>query len=169
MVDLNNMPLNQSMVATIYKDSLVEFDAIPEIKKSEPSVFIDEWKFLGDNKRNILIAINYDESVYLPDDQLTFLTNILNACKISLGDVALLNLNKETRKYKEVTTYFKSNVILLFGITPAAFGLPIDFPHFQVQPFNNGIFLLSPPLEEIEKDKILKSKLWICLQRIFST
>jgi len=45
--------------------------------------------------------------------------------------------------------------------------MPLSFPEFQVQAFNNCIFLHTPVLEVLETDKVLKSKLWVCLKRMF--
>jgi hypothetical protein len=59
-------------------------------------------------------------------------------------------------------------VVLLIDTEAASIGLPLDFPDFQVQPFNNITFLSSPSLSEIKSDPLQKSKLWVCLRRIFN-
>jgi hypothetical protein len=123
---------------------------------------------LGENRKNILIVVNHNNVVYLPDDELNFLTGILGACKLSIGDVAIVNLNNHSgASYKELINYFKSKNIFLFGVEPATFGLPMSFPHFQLQSFGNNSFLFSPVLKDLENDKLLKSKLWVCLKRVF--
>ena len=53
------------------------------------------------------------------------------------------------------------------ALHPAMLDLPVNFPHFQVQSFNNSTFLFTPSLHEIQ-NTILKSKLWVCLRRIFN-
>jgi hypothetical protein len=63
---------------------------------------------------------------------------------------------------------FSSKIIFLFGIDPVSFGLPVNFPQFQLQPFASATFLFSPPLDELRKDELLKSKLWVCLRRLFA-
>ena len=121
------------------------------------------------NKKNILVVVNYKDVIYLPDEELDLLTNMLTACKLSIADVAIINLNKiETPSYKKIISELNSEVILLFGTEPSALELPVDFPHFQVQSFNSYTFLYTPPLENIKNDKVLKSKLWVCLRRIFN-
>jgi len=57
---------------------------------------------------------------------------------------------------------------MLFGTEPSTINLPVSFPHFQLQSFNNYTFLFTPPLHEIRNDQILKSKLWVCLRKIFN-
>ncbi len=98
-----------------------------------------------------------------------YLTNMLSACKLNLGDVAIINLNKiPDPSYKEILNTLNGNILLLFGTDPALLNLPVSFPYFQVQLFSSYTFLYIPSLDEIRNDKILKSKLWVCLRRIFN-
>ena len=115
------------------------------------------------------MIVRYPTATYLPDEQLNFLTSILAACKLSLGDVAIVNiLNAPPAFYKGAMEKFRSTTTILFGITPQEFEMPVNFPEFQVQRFNNCTFLHTPGLESLEADKVLKSKLWVCLRRMFS-
>ena len=173
-MDLNNIELPAFAVADLYQSSLIETGEIPlrtqtvtaAIQKEQP---VSVWKSVGGNQRNVLVIVNYTDAVHLPDSDLTFLTGILGACKLSLADVAIVNRNNHPEAmYKELSTFFKSKIVLLFAVEPAAFGLPMSFPHFQVQPFANNSFLFSPALKELENDKLLKSKLWVCLKRLFN-
>jgi hypothetical protein len=173
-MNLNHIQLPASVVAHLYKNSLIETDhdspaepVVFSLKKTDKSS--NKWKYLGENRKNILIAVNYNDTVFLPDEELSFLTNMLAACKLSLADVAIVNrANHDDINYKELIAQFSSRIIFLFGIDPVSFGLPVSFPHFQLQPFASATFLFSPSLEECNKDGLLKSKLWVCLRRLFS-
>ena len=177
-MELNNIHLSPAVVSGLYASSLViaEDTAAPTVPAAAMPVSATKevteksgWKSLGNNKKNILIAVKYEDAVYLPDEELTFLTNMLTACKLSLADVAIINLyDQESFSYKAALEYFKSTRIFLFGIEPVEFGLPVSFPVFQVQSFSNSTYLYAPSLEENRNDKLLKSKLWLCLQRIFA-
>lgn len=175
---LNDIRLSDSVLRALYPKSLVEHDVITPAKsytvaQAEPvietkTLAANEWKHLGDNKKNILIAVSYDQFTHLPDEELQFLTAILSACQLTLGDVAIINhQNYSNNSYTEILKHFSSRIILLFGVEPAAFGLPLSFPEFQVQTFDNNKYLYSPSLQECRNDKLLKSKLWICLRSIF--
>ena len=174
-MDLNSINLPASVIADLYHSSLIETgktdkkfypDTISETKITPDQKENSAWKYLGENKKNILIIVNYPDAVYLPDDDLIFLTGILGACKLGIGDVAIVNFNNHSEaSYKELIGYFKSKYVFLFGVEPAAFDLPISFPHFQLQSFDNHSFLFSPALKELENDKLLKSKLWVCLKK----
>jgi hypothetical protein len=100
--------------------------------------------------------------------ELELLTTMLIACQLSLNDVVIINRNNHPGTgYKELLDHFKSRIILLFAIEPLEMGLPVSFPYFQVQKFSNNTFLFSPSLHELDQDKLLKSRLWLCLKRIF--
>jgi hypothetical protein len=167
---INDIQLSSAIVAALYRDSLIETneEAITPASPQKTTNHETHWKFLGNNEKNILIVVNYPDSTYLPDEELSFLTNILAACKLTLADTAIINLNNHSGiSYKNITGRFSSRTVLLFGISPLQFGLPIDFPHYQVQSFDNCDFLFSPPMEERHVDELFKSKLWVSLRRIF--
>ena len=172
--DLNHIKLPDSVVADLYRSSLIDMDETPVNKALDDNtetrpVTDSVWKWLGENKKNVLIIVNYQDAVHLPDDDLSFLTGIIGACKLSMADVAIFNLhNHPQASYKELVAFFKSRIVLLFAVEPASFGLPMSFPHFQIQPFAGNSFLFSPSLKELENDKVLKSKLWVCLKRLFN-
>jgi hypothetical protein len=177
-MELNHIKLNPNLIASLYTSSLIEEEVaikneiiptdIPPVvqeKSSEPFMF----KHLGNNAKNILIVVDYTETAYLPDDHLNFLTKIISACKISLADVAIINLQAYKGKtYEEIMEYFKSKIVLLFAVTPKEFGMPVQFPYFQVQSFNRTTFLSNPPLHDIYNDESEKRKLWDCMKTIFT-
>jgi len=164
--------LYSKSLVTTGNDSTEEQKSLPasiQIVKDTPPVAAPPIQFLGENKKNILILVNYENISYLPDEELSFLTNLLSACKLNIGDVAIINLNKiPGMSYKDILNSLHGNILLLFGTNPATLNLPVSFPHFQVQSFSSYTFLYTPSLDEIRNDKILKSKLWVCLRRIFN-
>ncbi len=178
---LNNIKLPPSLVASLYSNVLIDPTIIedpsevfpgkqagsekitdPELKQ-EP-----DWKWLGSNQKGILAIVNHNTATHLPDEELDFLTNLLSACRLSIGDVAIINKeNIIETNYKNILAQFNSRVVLLFGVDPIKFGLPVGFPFFQIQNVAGCTFLYSPALEEIQNDSLLKSKLWVSLRTIF--
>jgi len=166
-MDLNQLKLSPHTLTALYKNLLVNINEPGPAAETRGEK--SSWKFLGENRRNILIVVNYPETMYIPDEQLAFLINLLSACKLNLGDVAVLNIHRyPAANLVSILSFFKSKMVFLFGVEPTALSSPISFPHFQVQEFSGTTYLFSPQLTEIEQDKILKSKLWVCLKRIFN-
>jgi hypothetical protein len=166
-MSLNNIEFSKRNIADLYKSSLVELsdDNLPV----PTSLDQPQWKYLGENRKKVLIVVNYADVVHIPDRQLAFLTNLLSACKLNLGDTAVLNFyHNKAKDFNSIISYFAPKTIFLFGVEPAEFGMPMLFPQFQVQSFKESIYLFAPSLQETEPDKILKSKLWTCFKKIFN-
>jgi hypothetical protein len=100
--------------------------------------------------------------------QLALLNSILLACKINSQEVKLIHFNRENTNYKELSSTFNPSFVLLFGISPSEIGLPLMFPHFQLQNFDKTTYISSPALEKIENDKLQKINLWNALKQAFS-
>lgn len=172
-MSLNSIKFETTDIALLFKNSLVDIDDkkknSPKLKQSSISDPTgNEWKYLGENKKKTFVVVRYADVDHLPDKQLSFLTKLLSACDLHIADVAILNLRQQQPgQFNEILTYFNPKSVLLFGVNPAEFGMPMNFPHFQVQPYKDVVFVSSPSLEIIEPDKDLKGKLWACLKKIF--
>lgn len=176
-MSLNSIKFETTDIALLFKNSLVDID---EKKQDSPSplqssspVNVDptttKWKYLGENKKKTLVVVHYTDAVHIPDKQLAFLTKLLAACNLSLSDVAIFNFQgHEPTQFNEIVNYFRPKSVLLFAIKPTEFGMPMNFPDFQVQAHKDAVFVSSPSLETIEPDKDLKGKLWVCLKKIYN-
>ena len=105
--------------------------------------------------------------LFLSDQEFGFLSSVLTACKLSMNDVAVLNLNAINDPEKKLSNLCFKNAIL-FDVLPLQIGLPINFPQFQIQQFDQRTYLHAPSLTEIENDKTLKLQLWNSLKKMFS-
>ena len=157
---LNNIQLKPNLLADLYKNSLIETVATDSPEKTG-------LKHLGNNRKNTLVIVSHDSVRYIPDGELSFLTNVLSACQLSIADIAIINSkHTEPGDLKNFIDKESKNV-LLFGIAPLSIGLPINFPAFQLQAFDNRTYIHTPSLSEIENDKKLKTRLWTSLKTLF--
>ena len=164
-MSLDNIQLSPILLQELFKHSLVDIknDQIVETKADVKPFFT-----LGNNRRRILILVESDETLYLPDDQLSFLLGILAACNLTMEDVAILNIMKNKLvTYKTIADELYSEKLFLFGVNPLRIQLPLDFPNYQIQQFNNQIYLTAPSLSNFKDNKAEKTKLWNCLKQIF--
>lgn len=155
----NNSPyiLPSDLIASLYKDVLIG-DQHP--KKNEQNAKQIEIK-------DTLILVNSKDGT-LNERQSAFLSSILKACKMELHDVNLIcSKSGNCPSYQELASTFSPKNIIAFGITPTDIALPMLFPEFQIQGFENIKYTTAPLLEEIEQDKSLKIKLWGTLQQLF--
>jgi hypothetical protein len=116
----------------------------------------------------ILILVRDASNVFLEEKSFQFLTSVLDACKLSMASVALVNLEREThRTPAAIADELGSRFVLAFGIDPASLGAPMVFPDYQVQPHGERTYLGADALSAITADRNLKGRLWSCLKQIF--
>ena len=175
-MSLNSIKFETTDIALLFRNSLVDVDekkqglakakTITATAPGDPAA--SGWKYLGENKKRTLIVVRYRDVVHLPDKQLSFLTKLLTACNLKLADVAIINLrDHQPTQFNDIIEYFKPKSVLLFDTDPLSFGMPMNFPDFQVQSYKDTLFVSSPSLEKIEPDKDVKGKLWICLKKMY--
>jgi hypothetical protein len=160
-MSLNDIQIKSSLLADLYKNSLVQTSAraVPENM---------QLKYLGNNRKNVIVVVSHASVPFLPDEELRFLTNVLAACKLSIADIGIINVHAMEQTNLQGLIEKEAKNVLLFGVEPLATGLPINFPAFQLQGFNGRTYLQAPALSLIENDKALKTKLWTSLKTLLN-
>ena len=98
-----------------------------------------------------------------------FLYDLLTACQLTMGDIALVNFfHNNTITYRELMVQLQPKKILIFGISANDLDLPFTIPFFQMQNFQEQVYMISPSIEELQMNIELKKQLWACLQKIFN-
>ena len=165
-MSLDNIQLPPTIIQTLYGRSLYDLGTESQ---ADAAIEPGNIAFLGSNQKRIAILVNAAGAIYLPEEELNFLLGILTACKLSMADIALINVSKKTDLlYTHITEQLKAEKIFLFGLSAEALKLPLQFPQYQVQKFNNQVYLSSVSLTDLQTDKEEKLKLWACLKTIFS-
>ena len=165
-MSLDNINLPPLVLQQLFTHTLIEAKNNPTVdSKSTEKPFLT----LGNNHKKVLILVESEETLYLPDNQLNFLLGILAACNLTMEDVAILNIKKNPSvNYQRITDELKSEKVFLFGLLPDQIELPVNFPTYQIQKFNNQVYLAAPALSNFHDNKAEKTRLWICLQQIFN-
>jgi hypothetical protein len=171
-------PLPSLVLSSLYPDCLVSVQETapaarpqtPEIKTEEPvrqhqpaSVGM-----MGENRKGIVIAVDYPDAATIRENELAFLLNILNACRLGLRDVLIINLHgKPAPDRQQIHKTYPAGILIMFGLTPADLSLPVRFPEYQRQSFDGVQYLAAPSLERLEQDPQGKKQLWACLKAMF--
>lgn len=163
-MSLDNIQLPDQTCAILYSRNLIEDQASRNIEISQENIKIN---YLGENKKHVLFLVNDPSCKFLPDEEMDLLTKLVSACRLSMNDIALVNFNSDRYNYQRFNSEFQPNKILLFGIQNSDLGLPFDIPHFQVQNFQQQLYLTAPSLKEFLNNTALKKELWISLQKLF--
>ncbi len=170
-MSIDNIQLPAFVIQDLFHKTLVVLDQ--NEKYFDNTQYIGNTKegdlnFFGGNKQNVILLVNHPDESFISETKLTFLSGILNACKLTLEDIALINITTHPDiSYKHISETFNPRIILMFGISPEEIQLPFVMPEFQRQSYNNQIYLSIPTLLSLEENKELKRKLWMVLQQIF--
>jgi hypothetical protein len=164
-MSLDNIQLPPLVIADLFKNVLIDLKTTEQVLQSQINT---SFTYLGNNAKQICILVNDNEAVYLKEDELSFLLGILSACKLSMADIALINLAKNKANYTTIKEEAGAQVILLFGVTPSNIDLPLDFPQYQIQKYNEQQYVHAPLLKQLMVNKEEKTKLWNTLKILFS-
>lgn len=183
-MSLSDITLPGNIIADLYKKSLVqtgftETAPKPSVAQKPENPFppvstavtSNNYKILGNNQQQVTIVVDFEEEIFLPDKHLQFLTKMLEACKLNLGDVAIVNHAKKPVDMELIREQLNPTYVLLFGVEPVTAKLPMNFPAFKEQAYAGSTYLHTPGLGMLnvdnEEGKLLKSKLWVCLRKLF--
>lgn len=137
-----------------------------KVTVADTPAVIPDVKFLGENQKNIALFIQNEGGAYLNEELFNLLTNILNACKLGMQDIALINVaHYPAMPFTSWQSAVKMKQAVLFGISPATMGLE-DFPTYQVITANGCQLMKSDDLYPISQDKMAKGKLWGGLKQL---
>jgi hypothetical protein len=163
-MSFDQLQLDPFLLAKIYTQPIVPGKSVPVTAEQKP---LPKVKFLGENQKNITLFIQNENGAYLNDDLFNLLTNILNACKLGMQDVALINIAGFPATALPVWQQaVNMQQCIVFGIAPGSLGLE-PLPVYQVHRAGDVQVLFSDPLEIIATDKQLKGKLWNSLKQLF--
>jgi predicted HTH transcriptional regulator len=165
-MSLDNIQLPPLLVHDLYKNVMIDLK-INQSTEVQSGTLNKSLAALGNNEKNIIVLVNQKNTIYLPEQALNFLMGILTACKLSMADIALINVFEKQINYKMLKEEYDAEKILLFDVAPSQIELPLQFPHYQVQNYNNQTYLCAPDLEILQADKNEKTQLWQCLKKIF--
>jgi hypothetical protein len=156
--NVNDIRLSPEMMAMFYGRTLVDI-APPS---QQPAAL--KLKFLGDNRQQITILVNDPHHTHLSEQELTVLTRMLDACRVNIGDVAIVNVARQAVSDNDLIHQLKPLKILDFGTDPSREVLSAAI-------INGCERITAPPLAQLTGDgaaaKQLKMKLWGLLKQSF--
>jgi hypothetical protein len=167
-MDLDHLTLSPYQVLLLYKKTLVITGERPSAPLAKAPQAREPLKYLGENKRHILLLVRDPGAVYLEEKSFNFLVSILNACGLSMEAVALVNTAKTgDRSPGEIADELESRSVVLFGIDPVELGLGVTPAVYQVQVAGDRTYLCADDLASVERERTQKGRLWACLKQLF--
>ncbi len=163
-MDLEKLQLSSFSVRNLYRNSMIRLNS----SQKSPDIEKNNIRSLGGNEKNILVIIKNPDNKFLDDVQLAFLTKMITACRLSLSDIAIININSlSENEIKAVPTILKAEKVIMFGVNSMEMKLPFLIPDFQIQNYNEVQYLSAPDLQTIENNQVVKKQLWASFQKMF--
>lgn len=137
---------------------------IPHILEEplQPKTF----KFLGGNKKSVLILVNdanYDVST---EQGRELLRKIVKAVDLATPDFALLNYaNYSGTTFTELHQFFKPQIMLSFGVEASHLKLNLSWDG-EIIVYETTRIIFAPNLHPLDSDLLAKKSLWGNLQKI---
>lgn len=167
------------VLADLYKNNLIAATTAEKkpkkvVENNLPTITQQQEKaikFLGENKKNVVIVVNDNDAVFISDDKLQLLTNLLNACKLTIADVAIINTIHQKVLYQQIKQDLNPKYLILLGKTAKDISLSFLFPEYRVQEYDHCEMLIAADLQNLlgatETVVTEKRKLWQSLKQLF--
>ncbi len=176
--------LPPSILVSLFKDTLVIPDMEKKSVEKEKSIDNDTeelppikvkskgpLKYLGDHHKKVLVIVEDANSVYLNETDFILLTSILNACKLTIADIALVNMGNQETSLHQILETVPSLIIMCFAIEPKDLKIKLPNELYRVNELGESILFFSKALSSMQgtgiEAKQEKAKLWNLLKKLF--
>jgi hypothetical protein len=165
-MSLDDLTLSPYLHKSFFRNKLID---LCESIASDGNPVEKEIVFLGEHNKHHVFVVDEKGFKFLEEKNLHFFLQLIEACKFTLQDIALLNRNSQPAlNYKEINDKMDAKTVVCFGLTTTDLDLPFSIPSYQVQKFENTAYLIAPDLAALRDNPTEKKLLWGALQKIYN-
>lgn len=118
----------------------------------------------GKNKKHFVWVVNEPGFPFLDDADFQFMGDVINACKMNMDDIALVNLANGPVNFSAVSEQLQPRYLIISAQNLD--WLPFSSVHYEFYPMNDFQLYCTETLAELRNDKVKKSKLWLALKQM---
>ncbi|MCX6331457.1 MAG: hypothetical protein NTZ82_02350 [Bacteroidetes bacterium] len=188
--------LPNALLVSLYKDTLV----LPEMAKKQAEIIAPQIiqpiehaqatslpenavkeistpsqsgpiKYLGEHLKQVTVIVKDELAVHLNENDLNLLSSILGACKLTLADIALINIAQQKLSLHEILDTLPSKLVMIFDVSGAALKIKLPTTLYKSIQLGDTYLLFSNSLSLMQgtdqSAKLEKSKLWNILKQLF--
>ncbi|MCZ4245345.1 hypothetical protein [Pedobacter punctiformis] len=124
------------------------------------------FKFLGGNKKSVLILVNDKNNDVSTEQGRELLRKIVKAVELATPDFALLNYASYAgTNFIELHQFFKPQLLLAFGVNTADLNLDLIWQH-EIIVHETTRMIFAPELHQLDGDLNAKKSLWGNLKKL---
>ncbi len=128
-------------------------------------------KYLGEHLKQVTIIVKDELAVYLNENDLTLLSSILSACKLTLADIALINVAQQKLSLHEILNVLPSKLVMIFDVSSTTLKIKLPTTLYKSIQLGATYLLFSNSLSLMQggdqSAKLEKGKLWAILKSLF--
>lgn len=128
-------------------------------------------KYLGEHLKQVTIIVKDELAVYLNENDLSLLSSILSACKLTLADVALINIAQQKLSLHEILNELPSKLVMIFDVSSTTLKIKLPTTLYKSIQLGDTYLLFSNSLSIMQggdaSAKNEKGKLWAILKQLF--
>ena len=128
-------------------------------------------KYLGEHLKQVTIIVKDELAVYLNENDLTLLSSILSACKLTLADIALINVAQQKLSLHEILNVLPSKLVMIFDVSSTTLKIKLPTTLYKSIQLGDTYLLFSNSLSLMQggdqSAKLEKGKLWAILKQLF--
>ena len=138
---------------------------------NEPIKELGQIKYLGEHLKQVTIIVKDELAVYLNENDLTLLSSILSACKLTLADIALINVAQQKLSLHEILNVLPSKLVMIFDVSSTTLKIKLPTTLYKSIQLGDTYLLFSNSLSLMQggdqSAKLEKGKLWAILKQLF--
>lgn len=159
-VTADSIPLTAPVIPSVTIP--ITIPQFPALEKAAAFSF----KFLGQNKKKILIMVNDADHEVSDEAGRELLRKIVKSINLTASDFALLNYAKYPKtSFADLQQYFSSVLVFAFGVSSGDLQLP-SHPENKIVMEGDVRLIFSGELRKLEQDPIGKKTLWGSLKQL---
>ena len=149
----------------------IESDKDNNNTTNEPIKELGQIKYLGEHLKQVTIIVKDELAVYLNENDLTLLSSILSACKLTLADIALINVAQQKLSLHEILNALPSKLVMIFDVSSTTLKIKLPTTLYKSIQLGDTYLLFSNSLSLMQggdqSAKLEKGKLWAILKQLF--
>ena len=160
-MSINEITLDPAQLPDWYGSQLVSTTrvSVPTVQKPKPTL-------LGNFEKRILILVDAPGHAFIPDNDLNLLTGILSACKLSMADIGILNLQTDPEwSAGFLAETLEPSAWWLFGTHSLILGLENIGQAGLISTLQGSPVFAAPSLDLLAERPEAKRSLWGALKK----
>lgn len=121
--------------------------------------------YLGRYAKKIVWMVHDPVNKYTGDAEFNLLTSILNACKMSMEDIALVNVASGDISFAQIQQQLLPHTLVALGVDTSFF--PVPAPPFSLLTIEGTTVITGEGLATLLGNREYKAKLWQLLKNHF--